>query len=274
MVHARQKISQVFRLPHYLGLDAALIAVTWQSLLAQHWGFPLWWPERAGLFFVVWGIYLLDRLFDRRNLRIVGSGNSPTARHSFALANLRWLTGLCLMTWITALLLGIFSIPAVLIVAVLPLSAVCGVYFWWVHGSRHKSPPPWEKALVAAVIFCTGVSLAPFALGLAPPKAPAAGFLMAGLPILINFLLSAEIESHYKGELFGISKRLLVMTMIVCSLGLAAACLMAEDWRLPAAGLMAIIMMSLAWCRSGRQEDTRAVVVDLALLAPAVFLFI
>ena len=52
--------------PNVLGLDAPLVAVLWQALLAGDVGLRLSWPEPLTLFCADWSVYIADRLYDTR----------------------------------------------------------------------------------------------------------------------------------------------------------------------------------------------------------------
>src|SRR5882672_1355233 len=65
--------------PNLLSLDAPVIAVLWQSFLAQRYALPLRSPGRVALFLTVWGIYIADRLLDVRHPAVT----AESARHRF-----------------------------------------------------------------------------------------------------------------------------------------------------------------------------------------------
>src|SRR3954447_6089680 len=65
--------------PSLLNLDAPVVAVAWQHLIAVSVPVRLEPATRAALGFAVWAIYLADRLLDTRNPAPV----AETVRHEF-----------------------------------------------------------------------------------------------------------------------------------------------------------------------------------------------
>ncbi len=72
-------------LPNLLSLDAPIIAIIWQSLLANYASLPLRLTGRIVLGLTVWSIYIADRLLDVR--QPAGLNESP--RHRFYRAHRR-----------------------------------------------------------------------------------------------------------------------------------------------------------------------------------------
>src|SRR5260221_7493183 len=74
-----QARSPVWLFPNLLSLDAPLVAVAWQGLLAVETDLPLRLTGRIVLGLTVWLIYVADRMLDVRDPAKV----PPTARHRF-----------------------------------------------------------------------------------------------------------------------------------------------------------------------------------------------
>lgn len=137
------------------GLDAPLIAVIWQHLLA----YPRepHWTSAAALFCAVWSIYLLDRLMDAHAMRQFPEEVLPT-RHRFSrrhAALLRWLLG-------AVILAGVYAVQHLetnLVLAGIGLGLCAGLYL---IGNQFLPECPakhWSKEVVIAIIFAMGCAL-------------------------------------------------------------------------------------------------------------------
>src|ERR1700722_18753333 len=137
-------------LPHALSLDAPLVAVAWQALLAAHTHLPLRFSGQAALAMTVWLIYIADRVLDTMRPGIV----PQSAPHRFYRRH--WNVSMALLITIAAadlFLIGFAVRPQVLRSGLVPSLAVAG-YMAVVHapGNRHWIP----KELVVALLFTAG----------------------------------------------------------------------------------------------------------------------
>lgn len=257
----------LWMVPHLLSLDAPAVAVVWQALLAQHLGFRLDFGVRAVLGFTVWFIYIADRLLDVR-----GEQQVPrTARHRFYLAHWRLSAALLTLIGITDVLLAAFYLPPLVWVAGAALAASVLAYMGAVHlyGMPHL-----PKAILVAILFAGGTFLAPVACAtptLSSIWLPAATFF--GLCVLNLVLIDAweAEESDASGSFCPGPSRLRLWLPLWVAL-LAPAFLPAgnEPW-FRAIAMSAAAMLALLLSGRHLNADMRRVLVDVALLAPAVF---
>jgi hypothetical protein len=143
--------------PNLLGLDAAVVAVIWQQLLARTGHSALRLPARLGLFLAVWAVYLGDRILDVR--KPANPGFPEPARHRFARRHSRRLTWLLI-----AVLVSAGGVSLVLRTAILEAAFVAAVgvtaYLALVHWSRGGRFVLTKEALVA-ILFAIGTTVAP-----------------------------------------------------------------------------------------------------------------
>ena len=143
-------------LPHFLSLDAPVVALVWQAWWARAAGVALLPAHRAALGFAVWAIYLADRLADVRGPE---RPDTATARHRFSRrwrGALGFLLAVALGGLAGVTLLG--SLPSADLRAGLGLAAVVGGYFAWVHLVRAVSGGWWKEAWVGAA-FAVGTAV-------------------------------------------------------------------------------------------------------------------
>lgn len=139
--------------PHLLGLDAPLVAVTWQMWWASLAGIELAWPQYAILGLAVWMLYLADRLADVRSAEPT---DFQTDRHRFFARN---------KTAMRLLLAGVLGALVVLSPSLLPprqfrgglgLLAATAIYYWMIHHSRRRLRPRVPKEAVVGALFSLG----------------------------------------------------------------------------------------------------------------------
>ncbi len=152
-------LRQAWLLPHFLSLDAPLVALVWQAWWARSTGVTLLPGQRATLGFAVWVIYLADRLADVRGPE---RPDTATPRHRFSR---RWRGPLGFLLMVaTVALAGVTlggGLPASDVVAGLALAAVMGGYFAWVHGRMAGRPGfrGWWKEVWVGAAFAAGTAL-------------------------------------------------------------------------------------------------------------------
>lgn len=147
----------VYLWPNLLSLDAPLIAVLWQLLLAQALHVQTGWREPLALFCAVWTIYIADRLFDA--VRPAPAGWEPERKtfyrkHSTLMASIGVAAGLC------ATILALYS-PFIrsFSTAMVTLSGCVLSYFGLVHTRAFKKLPNWPRELTVSIIFSVGTFL-------------------------------------------------------------------------------------------------------------------
>lgn len=122
--------------PHVLSLEAPLVAVLWQRVLAQAYGIRLTPMLDAGLALSCWLIYLTDRTLDTFSVK---TGGELDTRHAFYLRHRRVLL-LGVMPAIAAWLLwaAFYVIPEGVLWQAAGLSMLVALYLasWAAQGSR------------------------------------------------------------------------------------------------------------------------------------------
>ena len=255
--------------PNLLSLDAPLIALLWQALLAQRYAVPLRPPGRIALFLTVWAIYIADRLLDVRR----PATTAESARHRFYRRNRTFATALlCCMLLVTAVIGAFWLRPAVLLNGLIPLAAVL-VYLAALNlsGTRQVA-----KELVVAFVFTTGTFLVAWTNDPASPLvllAPAAAFFLLCLANLTAIEKWEWEELRAGAETPHVTTRAMVRGARVWVPLLAAVLLLGfpDPWYL-AAGLSAATMAALLYVGRGISTEARRVLVDAALLTPLLFL--
>ena len=151
---------------HYfnlLSIDAVLVALAWQEVLARTVPMQLSWQERALLGISVWVVYVVDHLLDASrktseetlNTRTL---NNSAPRHCFVKNN----SVLLLIAIGTTLLLDLvlaFNLPWPLLLAGMALGALTGAYLLLNTFLLARGIWPRGKEVAIAVIFSLGCGL-------------------------------------------------------------------------------------------------------------------
>lgn len=268
---AKPARSPFWLLPNLLSLDAPLVAVAWQALLAKETGLPLRAAARAALALTVWGIYVADRLLDVRH----PGAENESARHRFYRRHRSF--AICLLAAIAtadALLIAFDLRPAVLRSGFLAFGGVFA-YLAVLHIRARTARLP--KELLVALLFTAGTFLvaATNAVGRWPQlilPACAFFFLCFANLVAIEMWESRELRGlnsvppHWTSTAFG-------RAYSVCVGVLMAACLC----RAPSPWYRAIFLsaaFTLFIVTGGKRWplDLRRVLVDTALMTPLLFL--
>lgn len=118
-----------------LSLEAPVIAVIWQAMMAHTHRIALMPATAAGLALVVWLIYLMDRLLDG-----LSGGNDPAdIRHAFYRRHWR-LFGLVVIPAVSAALvwIALFRIPQGLLWQCLGLALLIAIYLACFPARHHR----------------------------------------------------------------------------------------------------------------------------------------
>lgn len=231
-----------------LALDAPLVAVLWQWMLAESHRVSLPWPFVAALVVATWLIYLLDRTLD-----LFHHGGPPaTARHRFCQRHLRPLVLVVIPGLLWGLgWLGFSHLPSGLLWSGMAVATLTGVYlavFVVRAGSR------WQLLVLFAVCAGFTMLLAPLSLP------PLLRFVAYGLVVLICFTLatrgvSAAFHRHFPKEVFGA-----LLFALGCGAGVhfwvydGHSWLCAETLMLWALGLMNLTSITVAELEEGGRE--------------------
>lgn len=238
--------------PNLVGLDAPLVALVWQELLARAGGVTLLASGRTTLFLAVWAVYLADRLLDTRRPQ---TSDEP-ARHRFARAHLAGLTALLAVVTGAGLISAATLRPSVRADGILLTCAVL-LYLAAVHALRLRRMP---KELLVAVLFTAGTALAPWARS--QPSVPlvlatASLFVLCWLNLV--GIEASESASADPSTVWGARH----LPLVAAAAGLLS-------WHLGIATIAAgLIAWHSALPRLGR--DSARVLADVPLLLPAIF---
>ena len=160
-----------------MSLDAPLVALLWQGLLAGCYHVDLHWPATASLALAVWFIYLADRWLD------AGSpGLYPMpARHEFARAHRGLLLGMTLGVG-AALFWSCAHLSRPVLRSGLWMAAAVAVYMMMVHAAPQWVRRIWPKEVAVGILFALGTCLATWAqMGSGRERLLAPVLLLAGL---------------------------------------------------------------------------------------------
>jgi hypothetical protein len=258
--------------PNLLSLDAPVIALLWQALLARTFAIPLRPAGRLVLGLTVWAIYLADRLLDTRAAPVAGE----PARHRFYRRHFRAAVAMLILALLAGLGLTLFALrPPVFHNGLLAAGGV-GLYLAALHWKPAALRIPKEFAV--ALLFTVGTFLVAFTNSPAPLVTlwhPALTFFLLCLAnlVAIDHWEWRELRGarpHEAGRLIV----LLARWFPIWTLALAASSLAAfphSPWYRAIALSLVAIMCLFA---SGRRLtlEVRRIVVDAALLTPLLFL--
>jgi len=263
--------SRLYLLPNVFGLDAALIAVIWQEVLARQWEVRLLWPERWSLFAAVAGIYLLDRWMDGRAIKKQAPENRRAVswRHQVAAKWGNWLLLPASLFLVTSAWLALTFLPRTVLFTAASLVPVCVIYFFWVHSIGKRQPLPWEKAIVVGIIFSAGVAVAPMALALGLSD----DLRLAGVVLILLLVSNCLATSRCESRLTGVSGTLEPLPfLIIALLSAVGGWLLSQPpamlfWSatLSAAGMLAVRLHQRSW-----PAETASFGYELALLLPII----
>lgn len=142
----------------------------------------------GALFCAVWFIYLLDRLLDAKKIQTI----AVNPRHLFYQQHQPAM--LTVLTIVGSL--GLFLLPYLpgrILLFGVTLMGICLLYLLWVFFSGRSLP----KEVVIAVLYSSGISLAPAALSPKPVQLPELiTFAVVFLLAFINLVLFSRLEKN------------------------------------------------------------------------------
>lgn len=143
-----------WQLPTLLSLDAPLVALTWQILLARATPAALPWQAPVLLFASVWLVYVLDRCLDARQLTL---RRAATPRHRFYVRYARWFSWLAGGVFAGCVGVSVTLEPRLLLVGS-TTALLTGLYLAFIHFAKVAQHIP--KELQIALVFSLGVHVA------------------------------------------------------------------------------------------------------------------
>ncbi len=262
--------------PSLLGLDAPIVAVTWQALIAKGLGLDLPITHQIALFLSVWIIYLADRLFD--SLRAPASAQL-TSRLRFAKRFRYLFLTLLAGIAITNTLLIWLTLPREMIWLGVLLSALLLPYFALRFSKELQARIPIPREVLCGFLFALGSVLTLFPYTANEKLLPIV--LLLSIPCAVNCILTSLHESPEDlaaGDVSIVSShpwigqtihRLLWLISIAYSLW-ASIHPSALSLSL-AASLVLLLLLSIFQKRI--RSESFGVIADLSLLTPLPFLF-
>jgi len=257
-------------------LDAPLVAVVWQELLARMFGLQLHWSVRAMLFLTAWLIYLADRWFDVLALM---PSRPHALRQDFWLGRPRFFAAATILVGCAALSVGCFAIPRSMFVGGTVVAVAAVLYLVMNHAcSRVWSVAPVKECWVGFVF--AGGTVAAFV----PPRFAQAttvtphivALVLFGLVCSLNCISIAVWERHIdlaQGKVSiatvrpGIGSWLNVSAAIITGLATVSAAAYPNLVRIAVCvGVSAILLRLIPALPVSRDE--RTALADLVLLTP------
>ncbi|MEO8663694.1 MAG: hypothetical protein ABI693_34880 [Bryobacteraceae bacterium] len=256
-------MARLWLLPNLLSLDAPLVALAWQDLLARSTHLPLPPQARLSLGLSVWAIYLADRILDAR--RPFTTAEAP--RHQFyrnhPLAARTLLALVLLATTVSVILL-----PSAIVKAGFLVLAAVAVYLAAIHSGVAPKIP---KEFAVALLFPTGTFLAAWVAS--PHPAP---LLLLFLPFFLLCLGNLCVLETWEWRRWGsigarpsdaVRKLADTLPYWATLLGLISLAVGSAPWYL-ASGISALLLATLARFHKKLPPDVRRVLADALLLTP------
>lgn len=170
--------------PHVLSLEAPVIAVIWQTMMAHTHRIALMPATTAGLALAVWLIYLTDRLLDG-----LGGGERPAdIRHAFYRRHWKWFALVVIpAAGATLVWIALFRIPEGLLWQCLALALLIAIYLACFPARHHRRIVGTLGALTGLGVIA-GIFMLPMAI------APKIQFAMIGL-LMMTFGFFHRLDS-------------------------------------------------------------------------------
>ncbi len=260
--------------PNILSLDAPLIAVLWQSLLARSIGVRVGPYELPLLACSVWLIYFSDRVLDA--LRTPPANWEPVRQRFYR----RHFRSASVVVFAASLSIGPLAAtllrPAVFH-AGLSLALIVGVYFVIVHAVPQCWRVRWPRELAVAVIFTAGTFLALW-IGAAGASLRLTGSaVLFALLCWVNCCAIESWEWHGAALLPRTTRFLGKYVSVICACIAGIAALLELARLAPGAVCIAAVLSGasfgmLARWRSRLSPEFLRVAADLALCTPLLVL--
>lgn len=236
--------------PSALSLEPPAVALAWQDLLARSHDLALRPEGRLALGLTVWAVYLADRLIDTQ----LHSPGRERLIHQFCRAHRRFVMLLLALIVAADFLLAIFWLRPQILVDGLWVSFGVSVYltlFVWRRWQDRAKP------LAAAALFTAGVFL------VAWTRTPSPADSLTPQAFVFFALCLGNLTLSRSATLVGFAMAILAVSCLLHS---------GTGWyRATAAGAAGLAALA-AWGR-GVSPELRALLADVALLAPALRLW-
>jgi hypothetical protein len=275
-----------------LSLDAPMVGIAWALAFAKCAGVAVTGAEITALGLVVWLIYTVDRLLDGRTSAMQGDagafGSPLQQRHFFHRSHARAIA------WVAA---GVGAFTAMLVFTqiggqtlklAVPVGVVLVLYMAWVHLGRGQILAGLPKEVAVGGIFAAGVALPAWSrLGARRWEFLVLAALFAAVCTL-NCLAIEEWERGRDRNLsvaglrqsamvgFGLGSGKFAAMLAVCATLLAPVVRLRGEFSAIGAAIAvsAVLILLLDLMRERISADVLRVLVDVALLAPALVVLV
>jgi hypothetical protein len=275
-----------------LSLDAPMVGIAWALAFAKCAGVAVTGAEITALGLVVWLIYTVDRLLDGRTSAMQGDagafGSPLQQRHFFHRSHARAIA------WVAA---GVGAFTAMLVFTqiggqtlkpAVPVGVVLVLYMAWVHLGRGRILAGLPKEVAVGGIFAAGVVLPAWSrLGARRWEFLVLAALFAAVCTL-NCLAIEEWERGRDRNLsvaglrqsamvgFGLGSGKFAAMLAVCATLLAPVVRLRGEFSAIGAAIAvsAVLILLLDLMRERISADALRVLVDVALLAPALVVLV
>ncbi|MGJ8634208.1 MAG: hypothetical protein ACSHX7_09840 [Luteolibacter sp.] len=158
MISSPTKKAPPWLWPNLLGLDAPIVAVTWQYLFTKAFSITLPPVFHLILFLSAWVIYLADRLVD--SIRAKNIGQSPP-RLRFTKTHFKPLAALLFIVSAVNFTLIIQNITSTLLITGLATAALLALYYIIRFSIREKLTFIIPREILCGMLFAVGCVIAP-----------------------------------------------------------------------------------------------------------------
>ena len=261
----KSRLCDAVTLPHNLGVDAALVAATWQAIISHSLGCSAGPELTASLFFAVWAIYLGDRIWDAWR----GDPAAPRMeRHRFARQH-RLVFGLLpagsLLLATAFAVSAIPEVPPATWAKLALVAALCAGYYF-----VRARFPEWERGrpVVVGGVFAAGTLLAVPGL---------TGVLFCWLVLALGSLFTANVRICVWSEARSDGRNppiTLFRPLVLSALGFTVAAI-GGHWEMALAGLASLASLGLLYRKRKEIEDeTLAMGADTVLFVPPLIVLV
>jgi hypothetical protein len=275
-----------------LSLDAPMVGIAWALVFARCAGVAVTGAEITALGLVVWLIYTVDRLLDGRTNAMQGDagafGSPLRQRHFFHRSHARAIAWVAAGVGAFTAMLVFTQIGGQILKLAVPVGVVLVLYMAWVHLGRGRILAGLPKEVAVGGIFAAGVAL-PAWSRLSARRWEF--FVLAALFAAVCTLNCVAIEEWERGRErnlsvaglrqsavvgFGLGSGKFAAMLAVCATLLAPVVRLRGEFSAIGAAIAvsAVLILLLDLMRERISADALRVLVDVALLAPALVVLV
>ena len=275
-----------------LSLDAPMVGIGWALAFARCAGVAVTGAEITALGLVVWLIYTVDRLLDGRTSAMQGDagafGSPLQQRHFFHRSHARAIAWVAAGVGAFTAMLVFTQIGGQILKPAVPVGVVLVLYMAWVHLGRGRILAGLPKEVAVGGIFAAGVVLPAWSrLGARRWEFLVLAALFAAVCTL-NCVAIEEWERGRDRNLsvaglrqsamvgFGLGSGKFAAMLAVCATLLAPVVRLRGEFSAIGAAIAvsAVLILLLDLMRERISADALRVLVDVALLAPALVVLV